>query len=164
MQEKEESTSEYTKIMLTERIAALAGGMGVIRVGTFTDTEFNAKKYKFENAINATQAALEEGVVAGGGAALASLNVDESLFEEVLIAPIFQMSENAGVEVMIDSYENGNGYDFKNKEEVNMFDAGIIDPFKVTRLALESAVAIATALVSVQTVIINEKKDGKEER
>ena len=139
--------------------------MGVIRVGTFTDTDFNAKKYKFENAINATQAALEEGVVAGGGSALAQIVVEEPQFHEMLMAPFYQMADNAGAEYFdISTFEDGTGMDFKNMKEVNMFEAGIIDPFKVTRLALESAVAIATALVSVQTVIINEKKDGKEER
>ena len=165
LNEKEESVSEYGKATLVERIAGLAGGMGVIRVGTFTDTEFNAKKYKFENAINATQAALEEGIVAGGGVALSQLHVEESLFKDVLKAPAYQMASNAGVEgYSTEGWIHGSGVDFKTLKNVNMFDAGIIDPFKVTRLALESAVAIATALVSVQTVIINEKKDGKEER
>lgn len=164
--ERDESTSEYTKLTLSERIAALAGGMGVIRVGTFTDTDFNAKKYKFENAINATQAALEEGVVAGGGSALAQLRVEEPLFWSVLQSPAYQMAANAGVEDYSPEYfeKKNMGMDFKTLKHVDMFEAGIIDPFKVTRLALESAVAIATALVSVQTVIINEKKDGKEER
>jgi len=163
--EKDNSVSEYTKDMLAERIAALAGGMGVIRVGTFTDTDFNAKKYKFENAINATQAALEEGVVAGGGVALLQLKISEPLFKDVLTAPAIQMAKNAGVDDYTPTgWTKDHGMNFKTIRHVDMFEAGIIDPFKVTRLALESAVAIATALVSVETVIINEKKDGKEER
>lgn len=160
--EKDESTSDYTKETLQERIASLSGGIGVIRVGAYTDTEFNSKKYKFENAINATQAALEEGIVAGGGVALSQLQVDEKLFFHVLLAPAYQMAANAGVDdYNVNDYLDNEGLDFKTLKKVNMFDAGIIDPFKVTRLALESAVAIATALVSVQTVIINEKEDVK---
>jgi chaperonin GroEL len=163
--EKEESTSEYTREGLEERIAALTGGVGVIRVGAYTDTEFNAKKYKFENAINATVAALEEGIVAGGGVALSQLKIEDTLFWDVLAAPAHQMAVNAGVEDYDTvGWEKDCGINFKTLENVNMFEAGIIDPFKVTRLALESAVAIATALVSVQTVIVNEKEDVKEER
>tara|TARA_R110000868_G_scaffold86958_1_gene243524 strand:- start:13425 stop:14999 length:1575 start_codon:yes stop_codon:yes gene_type:complete len=169
----ETTTSDYQKKMLMDRLAALTGGIGVIRVGAYTDTEFHAKKYKFENAINATQAALQEGVVAGGGVALAKVkrNINESLFANVLLAPIKQMSINAGMdayaveyqvtnqeEQMTDAQFNEWGFDFRTGETVNMFDAGIIDPFKVTRLALESAVAIASALVGIETVIVTEDK------
>lgn len=157
------TTSEYTKSILEERLAQLTGGIGVIRVGAYTDTEFNAKKYKFDNAINATQAALQEGILPGGGVALAKLVINEPMFKNPLIAPIKQMAENAGMEwmkVMADirseSSSDNFGYDFKTKEFVSMFDAGIIDPFKVVRLALESATAIASSLVSIETAIVNE--------
>ena len=162
----ENTTSEYTKEQLEDRLAQLTGGIGVIRVGAYTDTEFNAKKYKFENAINATQAALQEGILPGGGVALAvvSEKIDDPIFKNSLVAPIIQMARNAGMvkkgwfgeSIDLDIGENV-GYDFKTKERVDMFDAGIIDPFKVVRLALESAVAIAQSLINVETAIISEK-------
>ncbi len=156
-----ETTSEYEKIKLRDRLAQLTGGIGVIRVGAYTDTEFNAKKYKFQNAINAAQAALQEGILPGGGAALMSINVSEPMFEAATTAPFFQMAKNAGVEPEHD-FAPGWGFDFKNKEFVDMFEAGIIDPFKVTRLALESATAIAMSLVGTETVITTQdKKDDQ---
>jgi len=147
------TTSEYTKEMLQERLAALTGGIGVIRVGAYTDTEFNAKKYKFDNAVNATQAALQEGIVAGGGSALTTVagRVTEKMFREAITAPLKQMARNANVTPY--SSSDGMGVNFKTKEHVNMFDAGIIDPFKVTRLALESATAIAISLISMEVAI-----------
>lgn len=161
------TTSEYTKLMLEERLATLTGGIGVIRVGAYTDTEFNAKKYKFENAVNATQAALQEGIVAGGGVALyhAAGNIKETMFKKSLRAPFNQMWKNAGLDddfQFLGSPDGQIGMNFKSKEWVNMFDAGIIDPFKVTRIALESATAIAKDLISVETVIVGEEvKDEK---
>jgi chaperonin GroEL len=153
----ENTTSEYVKKMLEERLAQLTGGIGVIRVGAYTDTEFNAKKYKFENAINATQAALQEGIVAGGGIALAVLSyrVQEPMFMRTLDAPFKQMAKNAAFAGTITDDSAEVGIDFKTKQVVNMFDAGIIDPYKVVRLALESATAIATSLVSIETAIVN---------
>lgn len=155
------TTSEYEKTMLQERLAALTGGIGVIRVGAYTDTEFNAKKYKFENAINATQAALQEGILPGGGVALyeAHAHVKDPMFREALKAPVFQMGRNANVEYLMDTGDCF-GMDFKTKTMVNMFDAGIIDPFKVTRLALESAVAIASSLVGIEVGIVSEYEEG----
>jgi len=153
------TTSEYSKGMLEERLAQLTGGIGVIRVGVYTDTEFNSKKYKFENAINATQAALQEGIVAGGGVALMDISnkVLEPMFKKVLSAPMFQMMINAGMENTAFLHREFDfGINFKTQEYTNMFDAGIIDPFKVVRLALESAVAIASSLVSIETAIVNE--------
>lgn len=154
------TTSEYQKSILEERLAQLTGGIGVIRVGAYTDTEFNAKKYKFENAINATQAALQEGIVAGGGAALLQVKVSDPMFGPVLQAPFIQMSKNANVNPLM-NFDKDMGYDFKNKQVVNMFNAGIIDPFKVVRLALESATAIASSLVSIETAIITEDEPKK---
>lgn len=155
------STSQYEKTMLEDRIACLTGGIGVIRVGAYTDTEFNAKKLKFENGINATQAALQEGILVGGGSALygTSKIVSEPMFKKALTAPFNQMSSNAGIweNMKILANQDANmGYDFKTKEWVNLFDAGIIDPFKVERLALESATSIAMQLVSVETAIVSE--------
>jgi chaperonin GroEL len=164
----EATTSEYEKGMLEDRLAALTGGIGVIRVGAYTDTEFNAKKYKFENAINATQAALQEGILPGGGIALltASANIDEVMFKTALTAPFNQMARNAGIhpEVALSSlmaHPVGTGYDFKTKKIVDMLDVGIIDPFKVTRLALESATAIARDLIAIETAIVTEEVDAK---
>lgn len=153
-----EASNKYDKSNLEDRMAQLTGGIGVVRVGAYTDTEFNAKKYKFQNAINATQAALQEGIVAGGGAALMSVKPKEKMFEEMTMAPYFQMSKNAGVSPEFD-FEPGWGFDFKNKKFVNMFEAGIIDPFKVTRLALESATAIAMSLVGTETVIVTKNAE-----
>lgn len=171
------TTSEYSKLMLEERLAQLTGGIGVIRVGAYTDTEFNTKKYKFENAINATQAALQEGTVAGGGTALAKLEVSESMFKNALIAPLRQMTINAGMDwvevktsmgpytvIYLDDgsekskHDFNSGWDFKTKKLVDMFEAGIIDPYKVVRLALESATAIAMSLVSIETAIVTEEE------
>jgi chaperonin GroEL len=184
------TTSEYQKLMLEERLACLTGGIGVIRVGAYTDTEFNAKKYKFENAINATQAALQEGIVPGGGVGLGTVShqINEPMFKSALKAPIVQMALNAGMQrkknwfsrksadwigdwigspminTTLKAYKISVGYDFKTKQFADMFKEGIIDPFKVTRIALESATAIASALVSVETAIINEVEDEKATR
>lgn len=157
----ETTTSEYAKMQLEERLAMLTGGIGVIRVGAYTDTEFNAKKYKFENAINATQAALQEGILPGGGSALAQIIVTEPMFAKALSAPLYQMALNAGMNapIVVQEIKNsalGWGYDFKQKTAWPLFDAGIIDPFKVVRLALESATAIASSLICVETAIITE--------
>lgn len=178
--EIESTTSEYSKAMLEERLACLTGGVGVIRVGTYTDTEFNAKKYKFDNAINATQAALQEGILPGGGVALAKAKVDEPIFRKALIAPIMQMATNAGMnphEVAMtvqapygslkvlglsmdgDTESKDYGIDFRSKTIVDMFDSGIIDPYKVVRIALESATAIAKSLIGVETAIVTEDEE-----
>lgn len=156
----ESTLSEYDKKQLEERLASLTGGIGVVRVGAYTDVDFNAKKYKFENAINATQAALQEGIITGGGSALAKCKVTEPMFKNILNAPLDQMAVNAGVTLNTsDHLEGNNGYDFKTKKVVDMFEAGIIDPFKVTRLALESATAIASSLCSIEPAIVTEDTD-----
>lgn len=167
--ELEGTTSEYTTMMLEDRIAGLIGGIGVIRVGAYTDTEFNAKKFKFENAINATQAALQEGILPGGGTALFKLNVTEPMFRNALKAPFNQMVENAGMKherKWLKTgwwFKKGEGIDFRTKTKVNMWDSGIIDPFKVERLALESAVAIAKSVIGMETaVVIEDELNAKE--
>lgn len=160
----ENSTSEYEKSMLKDRLASMTGGIGVIRVGTYTDVDFNAKKLKFENAINATQAALQEGILPGGGVALCqvSATMKDEMFQTVLIAPFNQMIKNAGT-ILPESAEldGEHGIDFRTNKVVNMFDAGIIDPFKVTRLALESAVSITLSLITTETAIVHEPQKEK---
>lgn len=159
----EETTSEYAKKQLQDRLACLTGGIGVIRVGAYTDSEFNAKKYKFDNAIRSTQAALQEGILAGGGIALFDVakQLESSLFRETLNAPFRQMIKNSGMtDILVTAFSRNKGIDFKSKKEVDMFESGIIDPFKVTRLALESATAIASDLCSIETAIVIEE-DGK---
>lgn len=164
----EGAVSEYLKMQLEDRLASLTGGIGVIRVGAYTDTEFHAKKYKFENAVNATQAALQEGILPGGGVSLflTSHGPIDSMFMIALEAPMKQMTENAGMDWNVvrnnTQVKDGKffGVDFKNKETVDMFEAGIIDPFKVTRLALESATAIASSLVGIETAIITDDESS----
>lgn len=162
----EETTSEYEKLQLNERLASLTGGIGVIRVGAYTDVEFNAKKYKFQNAINATQAALQEGIIAGGGTSLAQIQIEEPMFKKALSAPIRQMAMNAGMDwhevvSQVRGFNTGTGIDFGNKAVRNMFEAGIIDPYKVTRIALESATAIASSLIGMETCIVVEPNEEK---
>ena len=152
-----QTTSEYQKLMLQDRLAQLTGGIGVIRVGAYTDTDFNTKKYKFDNAINASQQALQEGIVAGGGIALASITVNEPMFKKILRVPLEQMAKNAGVDdIQRIQFASGMGMNFKTKEIVNMFDTGIIDAFKTLRLALESATNCAMTTIDKEVVIVNE--------
>jgi chaperonin GroEL len=181
--EIKESTSDFDKEKLQERVARLAGGVGVIKVGAFTETEMKAKKFKIEDALNATRAAVEEGIIAGGGAALArvapkldsfgaDLNEAEKLGVRVvrksLEAPLRQIAANSGMEVTgilhrIQNDSNSNiGFDFgkfteKNWEQgmVDMMQAGIVDPLKVTRLALENAVSIASTLVTTEAIVVD---------
>jgi chaperonin GroEL len=181
--EMNESSSDFDKEKLQERIARLAGGVGVIKVGAFTETEMKAKKFKIEDALNATRAATQEGIVAGGGAALAriapkldsfgqDLNDAERLgvkaVRDSLEAPLRQIAQNSGVEVTgilhaIQTNDNANwGFDFGKFSEKNwqegmqdMIAAGIVDPVKVTRLALENAVSIASTLVTTEAIIVD---------
>lgn len=182
----QESTSDFDKDKLVERIARLAGGIGVIKVGAFTETEMKAKKFKIEDALNATRAAVEEGIVAGGGAALAKIApvleaaiTSGNYFQEnekrgamivrkSLEAPMRQIAENAGAEAsgiikFVQTAGGHAGYDFANYDEMkweegkkeDMISAGIVDPVKVTRLALENAVSIASTLVTTETIIVD---------
>lgn len=181
-----ESTSDFDKEKLMERIARLAGGIGVIKVGAFTETEMKAKKFKIEDALNATRAAVEEGIVAGGGAALAKIapvleqaisNSDyfqenekrgAMIVRKSLESPLRQIAENAGAEpsgiiTYVQTTGGHAGYDFANFDEMkwesgkkeDMIAAGIVDPVKVTRLALENAVSIASTLVTTETIIVD---------
>lgn len=169
-----QTTSDYNKSTLEERLACLTGGIGVIRVGAYTDTDFNAKKYKFENAINSTQAALQEGIVAGGGIALLQVSniIEDSIFVNSLSQPLKQMSINAGApwyKILaslqdMDNFSNEEGYNFTTGQRVNMFNEGIIDSFKVVRLALESAVSIAMMLITTEVAIIEAEKINDERK
>lgn len=182
--EYKESTSDFDKEKLQERIARLAGGVGVIKVGAFTETEMKAKKFKIEDALNATKAAVEEGIIAGGGAALVkiapkmeSLGKDMSYAERAgikvvrdsLESPLRQIASNSGIEPtgIISYIQNAKseyaGYDFNKTGDGNweagkvedMMKAGIVDPLKVTRLALENAVSIASTLVTTEAIIVD---------
>jgi chaperonin GroEL len=177
------STSDYDKEKMQERMARLAGGVGVIKVGAFTETEMKAKKFKIEDALNATKAAVEEGIVAGGGAALTRIapmlekemtkvsgaqKTGYKIVRKSLEAPLRQIAANSGVEPtgVITYIQNGGehaGYDFTKYDEADwtlgqeadMMKAGIVDPLKVTRLALENAVSIASTLVTTEAIIVD---------
>lgn len=161
------STSDYQRLMLEERLARIDGGMGVIRVGCYTDTEFNAKKYKFDNAIHAAQSALKEGKLPGGGSALLKVKVADPMFMEALMLPFISMATNSGVQWhrfinAASDASNAMGVNFVTKEMVDMFDAGVIDSFKVTRLALESAVSTAMSVASYSSAITIAKDEKAE--
>lgn len=154
-----EETKEYDRKHAEERLASLTSGVGVIKVGAFTVDELRLKRDKIEDAVNSTQLALDEGIVAGGGSDLvrvAKLHTDP-MFKKALLAPFLQMEKNAGVNQKfwrkntIKELQNNydHGYDFKAKKLVNMFEAGIIDPYKVERIALETAISIASIFASL---------------
>jgi chaperonin GroEL len=155
----EETTSDYDKEKLQERLAKLAGGVAVIRVGGATETEVKEKKDRIDDALNATRAAVEEGIVAGGGVALlrartvlasltganADITAGISIVRRALEAPVRQIAENAGVEGSIvvgkltDSKDHNQGFDAQTETYVDMIKAGIVDPAKVVRTALQDA-------------------------
>ena len=166
--------SQYEKEKLAERLAKLAGGVAVINVGAATETEMQEKKYRIEDALSATRAAVEEGIVAGGGVVLVgaidkveglreSLIGDEKtgalIIERALEAPLRQIVANAGLDgsVIVEKVKNSGkeeGYDAYNNEFVNMFEAGIVEPTKVTRSALENAVSIASMILTLSLIHI----------
>ena len=152
-----EKTSEYDRKVAEKRLAGLTSGIGVIRVGAFTQDELRLKRDKIEDAINSTRLALDEGIVCGGGSELvrvASIHSDP-IFKKTLQAPFLQMEKNAGMKKWLSNsiahVENNYdwGYDFKSKQFVDMFQAGIIDPYKVERIALETAISIASIFASL---------------
>ncbi len=175
----EETTSEFDKEKLQERLAKLAGGVAVIRVGAATETEMKEAKLRMEDALNATRAAVEEGVISGGGSAYihaskevaklaADLEGDEKTGANIILkaleAPLFRIAANAGLEgaVIINKVresEVGTGYDALNDEYVNMIDAGILDPAKVTRSALQNATSVASTLLTTESVVADIKED-----
>ena len=176
----EETTSDFDKEKLQERLAKLAGGVAVIRVGAATETEMKEAKLRMEDALAATRAAVEEGIIAGGGSAYIhaskevaklaeTLEGDEKTGAKVVLkaleAPLFHISANAGLEgaVIINKVreaEPGNGFDAYNEEYVDMVKAGILDPAKVTRSALQNATSVASTLLTTESVVANIKEDA----
>ncbi|SJM32127.1 chaperonin GroEL [Mesorhizobium delmotii] len=169
----EETTSDYDKEKLQERLAKLAGGVAVIRVGGATESEVKEKKDRIDDALNATRAAVEEGIVPGGGVALlrakavlngltganADVTAGISIVSRALEAPLRQIAENSGVEGsivvgrLIDSKDHNQGFDAQNEIYVDMIKVGIVDPAKVVRTALQDAGSIAALLITAEAMI-----------
>jgi len=186
----EKTDSEFDKEKLQERLAKLAGGVAVIKVGAATEAEMKYKKFKIEDALNATRAAIEEGIVPGGGAALirAAYSLNEHLKDDLdeeekigvkivmkaLESPLRQIAENSGIKdisIMVEDIrkEENIGYDFSKidprdikKSRVNMIEAGIIDPLKVTRGALQNAASMASIFLTTEAVITDKPEEKKE--
>ena len=175
----EETTSDFDREKLQERLAKLAGGVAVIRVGAATETEMKEAKLRMEDALAATRAAVEEGIVAGGGSVyihameevsklLPGLEGDEQTGAKIILkaleAPLYHIAANAGLEgsVIINKVKEspaGTGFDAYKEEYVNMIDAGILDPVKVTRSALQNATSIASTLLTTESVVANIKEE-----
>lgn len=176
----EESTSEFDTEKLQERLAKLAGGVAVIQVGAATEVELKERKHRLEDALAATRAAVEEGIVPGGGVVLVdSIKQVEKLLEEVdgdektgvqiilraLEEPLRQIVENAGLEgsVIVEHVKNeadGVGFDAYEEKYVNMIEAGIVDPTKVTRSALQNAASVAAMILTTEAAVVNIKEEG----
>ena len=175
----ETTTSDFDREKLQERLAKMAGGVAVIRVGAATETEMKENKLRMEDALNATRAAVEEGIVAGGGSAyihaskevaklVETLEGDEKTGAKVVLkaleAPLFAIAENAGLEgsVIVNKVresEEGTGFDAYNERYVSMVEAGILDPAKVTRSALQNATSVASTLLTTESVVAQIKED-----
>ena len=169
----ETTTSEFDREKLQERLAKLSGGVAVIKVGAATETELKEMKLRIEDALNATRAAVEEGIVAGGGTALANvipavaaleLTGDEATGRNIVLRaleePVRQIAHNAGFEgsIVIDRLKNaelGTGFNAATGEWVNMIEAGIIDPVKVSRSALQNAASVASLILTTEAVVAN---------
>ena len=176
----EETTSEFDKEKLQERLAKLAGGVAVIRVGAATETEMKEAKLRMEDALNATRAAVEEGIIGGGGSAYIhaskevkkfadELEGDEKTGANIILkaleAPLYQIAKNAGLEgaVIVNKVresEPGTGFDAYNEKYVNMVEKGILDPAKVTRSALQNATSVASTLLTTESVVATIKEDA----
>ena len=175
----EETTSDFDREKLQERLAKLAGGVAVIRVGAATETEMKEAKLRMEDALNATRAAVEEGIIAGGGSAYVhaagevksvadGLEGDEKTGARIILkaleAPLFHIVANAGLEgsVVVNKVKEspvGHGFDAYKEEYVNMVEAGILDPAKVTRSALQNATSVASTLLTTESVVANIKEE-----
>ena len=175
----EETTSDFDREKLQERLAKLAGGVAVIRVGAATETEMKEAKLRMEDALAATRAAVEEGIIAGGGSAyihatkevvkiLDTLEGDEKTGAKIILkaleAPLHHIVANAGLEgaVIINKVKEspvGTGFDAYKEEYVNMIEAGILDPAKVTRSALQNATSVASTLLTTESVVANIKEE-----
>ncbi len=177
--EIEETTSDFDREKLQERLAKLAGGVAVIRVGAATETEMKESKLRMEDALAATKAAVEEGIIAGGGSAYIhaakdvakladTLEGDEKTGAKVILkaleAPLYYIAANAGLEgaVIINKVresEPGIGFDAAKEEYVDMVEAGILDPVKVTRSALQNATSVASTLLTTESVVADIKEE-----
>ncbi|NAO99418.1 chaperonin GroEL [Halomonas sp. MG34] len=174
----EESTSEFDKEKLQERLAKLAGGVAVIKVGAATETELKERKLRIEDALNSTRAAVEEGIVAGGGTALVniynkvselSLEGDEAtganIVRRAMEEPVRQIAHNAGLEgsIIVERLKGekvGIGYNAATGEWVNMVEEGIVDPTKVTRSALQNAASVAAMFLTTEAVVADKPEEG----
>ncbi|HXJ00749.1 MAG TPA: chaperonin GroEL, partial [Micropepsaceae bacterium] len=172
-QQIEETTSDYDKEKLQERLAKLAGGVAVIRVGGATEVEVKEKKDRVDDALNATKAAVEEGILPGGGTALLyatkvlnglqGLNEDENqgiaIVKKAIQSPLRQIVENAGMEAsivvgkLLEQKSSTYGFDAQNEQYVDLIDAGIVDPTKVVRIALQNASSVAALLITTEAMI-----------
>ena len=175
----DETTSDFDREKLQERLAKLAGGVAVIRVGAATETEMKENKLRLEDALAATRAAVEEGIISGGGSAyihaskdvaklVDTLDGDEKTGAKIILkaleAPLHKIVENAGLEgsVVVNKVresEVGTGFDALHEEYVNMVESGILDPAKVTRSALQNATSVASTLLTTESVVANIKED-----
>jgi chaperonin GroEL len=176
----EETTSDFDREKLQERLAKLAGGVAVIRVGAATETEMKEAKLRMEDALAATRAAVEEGIIAGGGSAYIhaqkqvaklaeTLSGDEktgaNIVMKALESPLYHIAGNAGLEgsVIINKVKeskDGMGFDALTGEYVDMVKAGILDPVKVTRSALQNATSVASTFLTTESVVANIKEDA----
>ena len=175
----EDTTSEFDKEKLQERLAKLSGGVAVIRVGAATETEMKEAKLRMEDALSAAKAAVEEGIIAGGGSAyihaaaevekvVSELDGDEKTGGRIILkaleSPLFHIAANAGLEgsVIINKVKEspvGVGFDAYKEEYVDMMEAGILDPTKVTISALQNATSVASTLLTTETVVANIKEE-----
>jgi chaperonin GroEL len=175
----DETTSDFDKEKLQERLAKMAGGVAVIRVGAATETEMKEAKLRMEDALNATRAAVEEGIIAGGGSAYIhasnkvaeladTLEGDEKTGAKVILkaleAPLYYIAANAGLEgaVIINKVKeskSGTGFDATAEEYVDMVESGILDPVKVTRSALQNATSVASTLLTTESAVATIKED-----
>ncbi|HZR63086.1 MAG TPA: TCP-1/cpn60 chaperonin family protein, partial [Xanthobacteraceae bacterium] len=175
----EETTSDYDREKLQERLAKLAGGVAVIKVGGATEIEVKEKKDRVEDALNATRAAVEEGIVPGGGVALirakkaigkltnsnADVQAGINIVLKAVEQPLRQIAENAGVEgsivvnKILENKSETYGFDAQSEEYVDMFDKGIVDPAKVVRAALQDAASVAGLLVTTEAMVAELPKD-----
>ncbi|MEE0517804.1 MAG: chaperonin GroEL, partial [Anaerovoracaceae bacterium] len=176
----EETTSEFDKEKLQERLAKLAGGVAVIKVGAATETELKERKLRIEDALNATKAAVEEGIVAGGGVALVNaipavseyitdltgdVKTGAAIIIRALEEPVRQIAENAGLEgsvvvAEVKKSQKGIGFNAATEEYVDMIDAGIVDPAKVTRSALQNAASASAMLLTTEAGVVDIKEDA----
>ena len=175
-----ETTSEFDKEKLQERLAKLAGGVAVIKVGAATETELKERKYRIEDALNATRAAVEEGFVPGGGTALIDVIDDVATLSEAgdvqtginivkraLEEPVRQIAINAGKEgsVIVEKLKEqkaGIGYNAATDEWVDMIEAGIVDPTKVTRSALQNAASVSALLLTTEAVVADKPEENND--